>query len=408
MKEWLPTYCTNVHAGRNLAETLDQLDRFAPRIRELVAPDDAPDAPIGLGLWLSASTARELRASGEARRIRDELLARGLRITTFNGFPYGDFHADVVKHDVYRPHWADPKRLEYTIDLAHVLVDLLPDDVRDASISTLPIGWGPEFAHEGCGCSVGLAAAQLTSAAEALRGIEDRTGVRIHLDLEPEPGCVLDTSRDIVDLFDQAFRPSDGVDHRRYLGVCHDICHASVMFEPQTAALRTYREHEISIGKIQISSAIEIDFDAIDDPEERARVLQIYRGFAEPRYLHQTSIRTGHEPHFDVESFEDLSLALDNHAERSVPTGLWRTHFHVPIFSGGLEGWSSTRPEIERCLASWPADSELPTLEVETYAWDVLPSCMYAAGDSGLAGGIAEELRWLRGLLATIRPVETT
>jgi hypothetical protein len=41
-------------------------------------------------------------------------------------------------------------------------------------------------------------------------------------------------------------------------------------------------------------------------------------------------------------------------------------------------------------------------LEVETYAWDVLPNCLYA-GDEGLAAGIAEELRWLRGTIETIR-----
>jgi sugar phosphate isomerase/epimerase len=396
------TYCTNVHAGRNLAETEANLDRFAPRVRELTAPETEPDAPIGLGLWLSASSARELRADGGAAGLRDRLLAKGLHVVTFNGFPYGDFHADVVKHAVYEPHWADPKRLAYTIDLANLLVDLLPDGVTEASISTLPIGWRTSFTNEGCGCSVGMAAAQLVEAAKALRALEDRTGVCIHLDLEPEPGCVLDVSQDVVDLFEQAFRPSDGVDHRRYLRVCHDVCHAAVMFEPQTAALRTYREHEIGVGKIQVSSAIEVDFDAIDDEEERARTLDAYRGFVEPRYLHQTMIRTGVEPHFDAEFFEDLPIAIANRAEHQVPTGIWRTHFHVPIFTQGMNGWSSTQTEIERCLAALPKDLPLPMLEVETYAWDVLPNCLYA-GDEGLAAGIAEELRWLRGTIETIR-----
>ena len=87
MTDWLPTYCTNVHAGRDLAETEANLDRFAPRIRELVAGDEHPEGPLGLGLWLSASAARELRASGEATDFRDRLLDRGLRIVTFNGFP---------------------------------------------------------------------------------------------------------------------------------------------------------------------------------------------------------------------------------------------------------------------------------------------------------------------------------
>ena len=394
-------YCTNVHAGRTLAETEANLDRFSTRVRELAAPADDPSASIGLGLWLSAASARELRETGGAKAFRDRLLAKGLRVVTLNGFPYGDFHAEVVKHAVYEPHWADPRRLAYTIDLAHLLVELLPDGTTDASISTLPIGWRASFTNEGCGCSVGLAAAQLTTMAKTLRAIEDATGVRIHLDLEPEPGCVLDTSRDVVDLFEQAFRPSDDIDHRRYLGVNHDVCHAAVMFEPQTAALRMYREHDIALGKIQVSSAVEVDFDAIDDEEERDRTLAVYRDFVEPRYLHQTSIRTGLEPHFDVQTFEDLPIALANRAEHQVPLGLWRTHFHVPIFMTGRDGWSSTRPEIERCLAALPIDAPMPTLEVETYAWQVLPGCLHA-GDDGLAAGIAEELRWLRGLLGSI------
>ena len=396
-----PTYCTNVHAGRTLAETKANLARFAPRVRELAASKDDPAAEIGLGLWLSAESARELRETGGAKAFRDRLLEQGIRILTFNGFPYGDFHAEVVKHAVYEPHWADPRRLAYTIDLAELLVELIPEGTTDASISTLPIGWRRSFANEGCGCSMGLATAQLVEAARMLRSIEDRTGIRIHLDLEPEPGCVLDTSRDVVDLFEQGFTPSDDVDHRRYLGVNHDVCHSAVMFEPQTAALRTYREHGIGLGKIQISSAVEVDFDAITEEEEREEVLRSYRGFVEPRYLHQTSIRTGTAPHFDVQTFEDLPVALSNRAEHQVPTGTWRTHFHVPIFMTEGDRWGTTRPEIERCLAALPADEPRPTLEVETYAWEVLPGCLYA-GDEGLAAGIAEELRWLRGVVTEL------
>ena len=81
-----------------------------------------------------------------------------------------------------------------------------------------------------------------------------------------------------------------------------------------------------------------------------------------------------------------------------MPAGTWRTHFHVPIFVAEGERWGTTQAEIERCLAALPSDEPRPTLEVETYAWEVLPSCLYA-GDDGLAAGIAEELRWLRNLV---------
>src|SRR5690606_40700204 len=71
------------------------------------------------------------------RAVLDE---RGLQVHTLNAFPYGGFHADVVKLDVYTPTWAQPARLAYTLECAEVLADLLPDGVA-GSISTLPLAW---------------------------------------------------------------------------------------------------------------------------------------------------------------------------------------------------------------------------------------------------------------------------
>ena len=60
---------------------------------------------------------------------------------TLNGFPYRAFHAPVVKRDVYWPHWAQDERREYTLGLAELLAVLLPADIEEGSISTLPLGW---------------------------------------------------------------------------------------------------------------------------------------------------------------------------------------------------------------------------------------------------------------------------
>ena len=59
---------------------------------------------------------------------------------TLNGFPYGGFHATSVKAGVFQPTWADTARCDYTIDLATILAEFLPDDVSVGSISTLPLG----------------------------------------------------------------------------------------------------------------------------------------------------------------------------------------------------------------------------------------------------------------------------
>jgi sugar phosphate isomerase/epimerase len=371
-------YCTNVHAGADLAETERQLAEHSTRVRELVAPN----AMLPIGLWLSAIAAGELESPALVRAFRDRLAALGLEVVTLNGFPFLDFHDHVIKHAVYEPHWGRPERLAYTVRLANILADLLPDHVRDASISTVPIGWRPTFTNEGCGASVGMAASQLEAIASHLARIERDRGVRIHLDLEPEPGCLLDRASHVVDLFDQCFGRSPEV--LRHIGVCHDICHSAVMFEPQHEALEAYTKAGIRVGKVQVSSAIEAD-------GSRAS-LEALRHFDEPKYLHQTCVRMDSG---EVRFFEDLRPALG-----LTPKGTVRTHFHVPIFLERLgapyEALGTTRSEIAACLAALPPDPHR-TIEVETYAWTVLPEGLQTGR---LADGIAAEIRWLREALA--------
>ena len=244
-------YCTNVHAGTNLEETIRNIEAYAPAVRTLFCPDKQ----LGIGLWLSAESARELEERQSALDLKAHLHDLGIDVVTMNGFPYGNFHADIVKHDVYEPHWGDPRRLEYTLQLARLLTKLLPDGTSDASISTLPIGWRPSFSDES---SIESAAEQLKRCAKELQNLHAETGICVHVDLEPEPGCVFDTADDVVRFFNRYLQ---GDIYREYIRVCHDICHSAVMFEPQTAALRTYREHGVQVGKIQVSSAIEINFD---------------------------------------------------------------------------------------------------------------------------------------------------
>jgi sugar phosphate isomerase/epimerase len=335
-------------------------------VREALATRD----PLPLGLWLSARAAGEIADADDARRVRDRLAAAGLVVVGLNGFPFGDFHQARVKHAVYRPDWTKPERLAFTLHLARTLVELLPEGTRCASISTLPLGWRTNFSTEGCGAGVGLAASLLERAADGLADIEASRGVRLTLDLEPEPGCVLDRSEHVVELFDRCLR---GERRRRHLGVCHDICHAAVMFEPQEQALAAYRSAGIRVGKVQISSAPECD-GSVEAVAQLAR-------FGEPRYLHQTCVR---ERNGATRFFEDLPDALPHAA-----SGVARTHFHVPIHLDRIGALGTTRAEIGRCLAALASDDP-PALEIETYAWSVLPDELRPAE---LAEGIAAE--WL-------------
>ncbi len=383
-------YCTNVHAGLTVDEITANLATHAVAVKSVVSPE----ADMGVGLWLPESVARELAEDDGLGVVElDEFLSnQGLDPFTLNGFPQGDFHRKVVKHRVYRPDWSDPARLDYTCLLAVILdaigrAGLLPAEL---SISTLPIGWS-QAPHGPIDLS--QAAAHLRQLAGALAEIEREHGSVIHVDLEPEPGCVLQRAGDVVDFFKEhlwagAKNAREEALLHRHLRVCHDICHAAVMFEDQAGVLNAYRAAGIGVGKVQVSSAPRVDFDALDD-EERAAALAELRSFVEPRYLHQTSIR---QCDGLMRFFTDLPEALATLAEGQAPTGEWRVHFHVPIFLDRTANLGTTQSDIAACFAAIKPADTVHHFEVETYAWNVLPESMRV---SELSQGIARELRWL-------------
>lgn len=364
-------YCTNVHAGASFDAMLANLRTHAVAVKRQVSPNQ----PMGVGLWLSARAARE---AVERRRI-DELKTfldeHGLIAFTFNGFPFGDFHQAKVKHAVYEPDWTTQARVDYTLNLAAILARLTPAS-GEAGISTLPIGWRCAGSAQG---TLASAAIQLARVADELATLERDTGVCIHVDLEPEPGCLLDTSSHVVRFFESFLLPGrDEAAIRKHVRVCHDVCHAAVMFEDQRTMIERYRSAGIGIGKVQVSSAIHAPLDELDATDRIQAIDQLSR-FAEDRYLHQTVLPSGL-------FFDDLPAALAD-APRDEP---WRVHFHVPIDREGFGRLRTTRQAVVE-LAGMIAQLDCRLFEVETYAWSVLPLELQTPT---LADGIARELAW--------------
>ncbi|GIW73311.1 MAG: hypothetical protein KatS3mg102_2853 [Planctomycetota bacterium] len=234
---WL-SYCTNVRPVAGLDDLVRALDALWVPVRERLGLP----CPLGLGLWLPAGIARELAAAPErARALREELHGRGLQAVTLNAFPYGEFFAERVKEQVYRPAWYERERLEYTVAAAQVLAELLPAELERGTISTLPLAWRPDFEERGGEAM--LAGPMLIEAATALAEIEDRTGKRIQLGLEPEPGCVLETAEQARGFMLELCKGhSLSALFDRHLGVCVDCCHEAVMGEQPAAGLRALFE----------------------------------------------------------------------------------------------------------------------------------------------------------------------
>ncbi len=375
-------YCTNVHAGATLEQTESNLKTHAARVQEILGRDQ----PLGVGLWLSASTAESLIQPGKLDAFAELLRVNKWIPYTFNGFPFGDFHKSVVKHDVYLPTWWQPERLAYTKNLVSILDQLLSPG-EEGSISTMPIAWGsPQPTDQ----QWSLAVQNLLNLVDHLYALEQRTGRLIYVCIEPEPGCLLDTTEGVIQLFQTRLFPAGDAERiRRYLRVCHDICHAAVMFEDQSTVLQKYSDAGISIGKVQISSAIEIRFADLT-AEERQAVLNEVALFAEDRYLHQTTARDNAG---NVRFYEDLPYALNEVAANPPQDETWRIHFHMPIYLDQFGLLRTTQARIYDFLSEIQRFPEIRHFEVETYAWSVVPEDLR---QQELAAGIAQEIHWLR------------
>jgi sugar phosphate isomerase/epimerase len=361
-------YCTNVHPAEDLSGVIEQLQRFAAPIRSSLGA-----STLGVGLWLAAPLAASLRGSpDDLARLRDELGQLELEVVTLNGFPYRAFQADVVKLDVYHPDWTTPERARYTLDLAHVLAQLLPADVTSGSISTLPFGWREGWTET----DTAAARRRLAEVAAGLDELALATGREIRLALEPEPGCIVETT-------EQAVAALDGIDPER-VGFCLDACHSAVQFEDAADVLRTLTDRGVSIVKAQASAALEV---AGTDRE-------LLSEFDEPRFMHQ--VRTCVEG--KVRGTDDLGPAL---AGQLPADGEWRVHFHVPVH---LSDGHTTQPQLHTLLgALFGGERPLtPHLELETYTWEVLPKMLRPHDRDSLVQSLTRELEWLESELVDL------
>ncbi|MFD7445732.1 metabolite traffic protein EboE [Streptomyces sp. NPDC059909] len=371
------SYCTNVHPAETLDGVLAQLRDHCEPVRKRLGRDR-----VGIGLWLAKDAARALTTDPAALRgLRAELDRRGLEVVTLNGFPYEGFGADEVKYRVYRPDWTEPARLAHTTDLARLLAALLPDDVGEGSVSTLPLGWRTRFDDT---AALTTARTALTTLAERLDALEELTGKSIRIALEPEPGCTVETTAD-------AIRPLTAVLSSR-IGICIDTCHLATSFEEPGPALHALTTAGITIPKAQLSAALHAEHPHL--PDVRAALA----AFAEPRFLHQTRTRTA----AGLRGTDDLHEAL---AADALPDGApWRAHFHVPLHAPPAPPLSSTLPVLHDTLTRLVGGPAPLTrhLEVETYTWQALPAELRPRSRAQLADGIAAELTLARDLLTDL------
>jgi hypothetical protein len=395
------TYCTNIHPGESWREVFANLKQYVPVLKARLSPEN----PFGIGLRLADVAARELLEGKALTQFQTWLNQQDLYVFTLNGFPYGGFHRQVVKDQVYAPDWSKPERVDYTLRLAKILAVLLPEGM-DGGISTVPLSYKPwwtsdqvawDSVRKDSSCNLALVAAQMVR-------IREETGKLLHVDLEPEPDGLIENAAEVIDFFNSWLLPIGGAYLTERLGIsqesaevllrehvrlCYDTCHFAVEYEQPESVFAQLQAAGIRIGKIQLSAALQVTLP--DNVEERRVVEERLRPFAESTYLHQVISRWGDGT---LHHYLDLEKALPQLEQTKAQE--WRTHFHVPIFIRDYLFLQSTQEDIVTVLELLQENQACQHLEIETYTWDVLPPGM----KMDVVASIQREYEWVLGAIA--------
>jgi len=353
-------YCTNIHRGQNWRQTFESLQKYALAVRRRVSPR----RPFAIGLRLSHQAATELSQKKRLLGFKRWLDRHDCYVFTINGFPYGRFHGTSVKEKVYLPDWTSPNRPAYTNLLFDLLAELLPAGV-DGSVSTLP---GSFKMFVKTAVQTKAIRRNLWRCIEHISRLNERTGKKLHLGLEPEPLCLLENSAETISFFEQ-MRAEQKNDPRlnEFLGVNYDCCHFAVEYEDAQKSLNTFKKTGIKISKIHLSSALKTSTmpDAIAALEK----------FSDNVYLHQVIARNAAGK---LTFFRDLPGALQTANSKlkikNSKLDEWRIHFHVPLHATAIAPFQNTHDHVLGTL-DWLAKNPglCSHLEMETYTWEVLP-----------------------------------
>jgi sugar phosphate isomerase/epimerase len=246
-------YCHNLHPADELEAMLANMRAVTLPLRDRVAKG----ASFGVGLYLSGELAGELTSKSGDDDLKELALfleANKLDPFTWNAFPHGKFHEDGLKTDVFQPTWKDKKRVDLPLSVARAAVTMLrraraigPKDHLSISTHTGMYGAWVKDRSDIEECIV-----QMARVVDDLARMEEESGVRIVLSLEPEPRANASTGAELAELLETCAKVAREVLEeernrdsarakellRRHLGWCLDACHAAVEFEGEPLALR--------------------------------------------------------------------------------------------------------------------------------------------------------------------------
>jgi uncharacterized membrane protein len=340
----------------------EQFDALAERLRALRRSLGDSEV-IGLSLRIPALAAFELYDRDNLSALKSLLDEHGFYVFSLDGTDFGE--RGMPRDERWGPHfpdWRDMRRMAYCNVLADILAELLPDDVDHGSITTLAIGSRDAILTE----ELPAVARNVLRIGAYLHMLEQSSGKRIMVGLQPMPGCVIETAADAARFFrEYLFSPiasahfssaanltaADADEHlRHHVGVSLNSCFMACQHESISDGVRALRQVGVPIAKVVLANGL------VTRDIAMLRRLPTDGAMAEAPVVHRVGGEQLAYP--DVKSAAQIP-EVDTRARQE-----WRIACHAPVSQAAIAPFATTQPDTLELLKAAAAAGVAEHVEI--------------------------------------------
>ncbi len=180
------TYCSNIFKNNDISELFKNLNNYNKELKKY----------NNLSICISNKIINELNEKKYIKYILTWNRINKKTISLINGFVYKKFHQKIIKENIYYPDWTKKERLTFTSDIIF-FSQKINKTSKLCGISTLPITYSP-WIKNNIKYNVKKCINFFFEILKILIKIKKYKNILIHIDIEPEPFCLLEKCNDFA------------------------------------------------------------------------------------------------------------------------------------------------------------------------------------------------------------------
>lgn len=384
IKKYNLMYCSNIFKIDKIKSLIIILNKLIKNLKKKYT---------SLSLCLSNKLICELNKNKNIKYFKKWLKKKRAKIFSINGFVYKNFHKKYIKYDIHYPDWTTNYRLNYTKNIIKTL-NKISSSKTEGSISTSPLSHRKWIKFKHIDFIFFKSLENVFKVFIQLIKIKNKI---IHLDFEPEPGCLINNSKLFILYIKKWLTPYLKLYFnknkilfskkyitliKKHIRLCYDTSHFSVNFEKHIKILKNLKKEKIQIGKVQISSALEIK---INKSTKLKNILKLKKS----PFLHQT-VEKKNKNLFFYDDIPDI-----NNLFKKNKNSILRIHCHIPLYKKKYKSFNTTYNETEKTLKFIIKKMKVKYFEIESYTY----SCIIGKNEFK---SIIKEYNWVKNIIKNL------